>query len=90
MTSNPQTTGHKEGYRMDLNHMVKSTGYGIRRPGFNLTVHQSLGPSETLFSPVQMESALLICNMTVNLKKKKERKKEKKREREKATTYGKT
>lgn len=80
MTSNPQTTGHRQGYRMDLNHMVKSAGCGIRRPGFNLTVHQSLGPSETLFSSVQMESALFICNITVNLKKKK--KKEEKRERE--------
>lgn len=79
---------------MDLNCLVKSAGFGIRKPGFHLTVHQLLGYSETLFSPVQMENALLICNITVNfLKNERERerkKKQKKRERKKATMHGKT
>lgn len=69
-----QTTGYREGYRMDLNFVFKSIGYGIRRPGFNLALHKSLGTSETWFSPVQTDSALLIYNTPVKLKKKNKRK----------------
>lgn len=44
---------------MDLNFILKSIGFGIRRPGFTLALHESLGHSDMFFSPVQMERALL-------------------------------
>lgn len=44
---------------MDLNFILKSIGFGIRRPGFTLALHESLDHSDMFFSPVQMERALL-------------------------------
>lgn len=70
---------------MDLHFIFKSKEFGIRRPEFNLVLHTYSGHSETLFSPGQMVSALLIHNTAVKLKTKKNKK-----EKETATTYGKT